>query len=141
MVKYFSHIPRAGRPRSIMLFYDCRHFMPGAERAFAKEDYAVSHPDLYSKVIASIGIEHLGQMKVEEGAGKPFHRTNVPDLTSIYITDNQHMVETISNQIGHRTRGPNTSLPLMERDLWSGGGGAFPRGNLWFGGLFFLKKK
>lgn len=93
IVKYFSHIPKAERPRSIMLFYDCRHFMPGAERAFANQDYAASHPDVYSKVIASIGIEHLGQMKVEEGGGKPFHRTNVPDLTSVYITNNQHMVD------------------------------------------------
>src|SRR4030095_4712631 len=84
IVKYFSHIPQAQRPRSLMLFYDCRHFMPGAERAFANEDYAVSHPDVYSKVIASMRIEHLGQTKVEEGNGKPFHRTAVPDLTTVY---------------------------------------------------------
>ena len=93
VVKYFSHIPKAERPRSLMLFYDCRHFMPGMERSFAKEDYAASHPDVYSKVIASIGIEHLGQMKVEEGGGKPFHKTNVADLTSVYVTNNKHMVD------------------------------------------------
>jgi hypothetical protein len=93
MVKYFSRIPKAERPRSLMLFYDCRHFMPGAEREFAKEDYAASHPDVYSKVIASIGIEHLGQTKVEEGGGKPFHFTSVPDLTTIYITNNGRMVD------------------------------------------------
>ena len=93
MVKYFARIPRAERPRSLMLFYDCRHFMPGAERAFASEDYAASHPDVYSKVIASMGIEHLGQMKVEEGGGKPFHRTNVPDMTTVYATNNQHLVD------------------------------------------------
>jgi len=44
-------------------------------------------------VIASIGIEHLGQMKVEEGGGKPFHKTNVPSLTSVYVTNNKHMVD------------------------------------------------
>jgi hypothetical protein len=93
VVKYFSRIPKTERPRSLMLFYDCRHFMPGAERAFAKEDYAATHPDVYSKVIASIGIEHLGQMKVEEGGGQSFHRTNVPDLTSIYATKSQRMVD------------------------------------------------
>ena len=92
-VKYFSRIPKAERPRSLMLFYDCRHFMPGAERAFAKEDYAVSHPDLYSKVIAAFGIEHLGQVKVEEGGGKPFHRTKVPDLTTVWATNNKHLVD------------------------------------------------
>ncbi len=93
IVKYFSHIPKAERPRSLMLFYDCRHFMPGMERAFASEDYSASHPDIYSKVIASMGIEHLGQMKVAEGGGKTFHKTNVADLTSVYITNNNHMVD------------------------------------------------
>jgi hypothetical protein len=93
IVKYFSHIPKAQRPRSLMLFYDCRHYMPGMERAFPNEDYAASHPDVYSKVIASMGIEHLGQLKVEEGGGKPFHRTKVPDLTTVYTTNNTHMVD------------------------------------------------
>lgn len=93
MVRYFSHIPQAERPRSLMLFYDCRHFMPGMERAFAKEDYAASHPDAYSKVIASMGIEHLGQRKVEAGGGQPFHFTNVADLTTVYTTNNAHMVD------------------------------------------------
>jgi hypothetical protein len=93
MVKYFSHVPKAERPRSLMLFYDCRHYMPGMERAFANEDYAASHPDLYSKVIASMGIEHLGQLKVEEGGGNPFHRSKVPDLTTVYTTNNPHMVD------------------------------------------------
>lgn len=93
MVKYFSHIPQAQRPRSLMLFYDCRHFMPGMERAFANEDYAASHPDAYSKVIASMGIEHLGQTTVEEGGGEPFHRTSVPELTTVYATNNPHVVD------------------------------------------------
>ncbi len=93
MVKYFSRIPRAERPRSLMLFYDCRHFMPGMERAFANDDYAAKHPDIYSKVIASMGIEHLGQMKVEEGGGKPFHFTNAADLTTVYTTNNGRMVD------------------------------------------------
>src|SRR5262249_39759147 len=34
MVKYFSRIPQAERPRTLMIFFDCRHYMPGAERAF-----------------------------------------------------------------------------------------------------------
>ncbi len=93
MVKYFSHLPQSERPRSLMLFYDCRHFMPGMERAFANEDYAAGHPEAYSKVIASMGIEHLGQRKVEEGGGRPFHFTNAADLTTVYSTNNAHMVD------------------------------------------------
>ena len=92
MVRYFSRIPTAERPRSLMLFYDCRHFMPGMERAFAAEDYAATHPDAYRNVIASIGIEHLGQSKVEESGGR-FHRSKVPDLTTVYTTSAQRMVD------------------------------------------------
>ncbi len=77
VAKYFSHIPQAERPRTLMLFYDCRHYMPGAERAFAKQDYAASHPDIYKKVIAAMGIEHLGQIQVAEGNGKPYHKTSL----------------------------------------------------------------
>jgi hypothetical protein len=93
MVKYFAHIPQAERPRTLMLFYDCRHYMPGAERAFAAQDYASSHPDVYKKVIAAMGIEHLGQIKVEEGNGQPYHRTNVMEMSSVWITNNQHLVD------------------------------------------------
>jgi len=93
MVKYFSHIPKAERPRTLMVRYDCRHYMPGAERAFAAQDYATSHPDVHKKVIAAMGIEHLGQIQVAEGNGKPYHRTNLAELSSVWITNNQHLVD------------------------------------------------
>jgi len=91
MVKYFSRIPKAYRPRTLMIFYDCRHYMPGAERAFAANDYAASHPDLYKKVIAAMGIEHLGQIMVSEEGG--YHRTKQMELSSVWITNNQHLVD------------------------------------------------
>jgi hypothetical protein len=93
MVKYFSRIPKAERPRTLMIFYDCRHYMPGAERAFAAKDYAASHPDLYKNVIAAMGIEHLGQIMVAEGNGQPYHRTGKVELSSLWITNNQTLVD------------------------------------------------
>jgi len=93
MVKYFSNIPKADRPRTLMIFFDCRHYMPGAERAFAAQDYAVSHPYLYKNVVAAMGIEHLGQIMVAEGNGKPYHRTNLPELSSLWITNDQKLVD------------------------------------------------
>jgi len=93
MLKYFSHIPRAERPRTLMVFYDCRHYMPGAERAFAAQDYAASHPELYKKVIAAMGIEHLGQIQVAEGNGKPYHRTGLAEMSSVWISNNQSLVD------------------------------------------------
>ncbi len=75
-----------------MVFFDCRHYMPGAERAFAANDYATSHPDVYKKVIAAIGIEHLGQMQVSECCGG-YRTTGQPEMSSVWITNNQHLVD------------------------------------------------
>src|SRR6185436_7686613 len=34
IMSYFNHIPKAQRDRTIMFYFDCRHFMPGAEGAW-----------------------------------------------------------------------------------------------------------
>jgi hypothetical protein len=93
MVKYFARIPQAERPRTLMIFYDCRHYMPGAERAFAAQDYAASHPELYKNVVAAMGIEHLGQIQIAESATERYHRTKQPELSSVWITNNQKLVD------------------------------------------------
>jgi len=93
MVKYFSHIPQDERPRTLMVRYDCRHYMPGAERAFAAEDYPAREPDAHKDVIAAMGIEHLGQIQVAEGSGQPYHRTNAAEFSSVWVTNNQHLVD------------------------------------------------
>ena len=92
VVKYFSRIPQSERPRTLMIFYDCRHYMPGAERAFAAQDYAASHPEIYKHVIAAMGIEHLGQIQVSEDGGK-YHRTGQMEMSSVWITNSQHLVD------------------------------------------------
>ena len=84
---------QAERPRTLMVFLDCRHYMPGAEREFAQQDYVVSRPDLYSRVVASMGIEHLGQIKVEENNGQPLHKTNLAELQSLWATNNQKLID------------------------------------------------
>ena len=35
IVKYFSNIPQSERPRTLTVFLDCRHYMPGMEDAHA----------------------------------------------------------------------------------------------------------
>ena len=93
MAKYFSHIPQADRPRTLRIFLDCRHYMPGAERAFNDQNWAAGHPDFYDNVIAAMGIEHLGQMQVAEGDGKPYHTTDKAELSSLWVTNNQRLVD------------------------------------------------
>jgi len=93
MVHYFSKIPRAERPRTLLIFLDTRHFMPGAEAAFAAQDYAAKHPEVYRPVVAAMGIEHLGQMEYVEQPGKPFHPTGLEELSNVWVSNNQRLVD------------------------------------------------
>jgi hypothetical protein len=46
-----------------MIELDCRHFMPGAERAWADQDYFTKNPKARDKVVAMVAMEHLGQIE------------------------------------------------------------------------------
>jgi len=93
MVRYLSRIPQAERPRTLLVFLDCRHYMPGAERAFAAQDWAAGHPEIYDKVVAAMGIEHLGQIQPGEGDGSGYHPTDKAELSTVWTTENQQLVD------------------------------------------------
>lgn len=92
VIKYMSQIPQAKRPRTLMVFLDCRHFMPGAEQAFAVQDWFSRNPHARKKIVGVIGMEHLGQIEfiedgnilLESGRVYPSH---------IWTTNNDKMVE------------------------------------------------
>lgn len=93
IVKYLSRIPQAERPRTLLVFLDCRHYMPGAERAFAAQDYSQSHPEIYKPVVAAMGIEHLGQLQFIEADGKPYHKSGRPEVSSLWVSNNQQLID------------------------------------------------
>jgi hypothetical protein len=66
IVKYLSQIPREHRPRTLMVYLDSRHYMPGMEEAFASEDYFARHPEARKKIVALVATEHLGQVEYRE---------------------------------------------------------------------------
>ena len=35
IMSYFNHIPQSARPRTLIFYFDCRHFMPGGEACLA----------------------------------------------------------------------------------------------------------
>ncbi|MGD9722886.1 MAG: hypothetical protein AB7O59_22240 [Pirellulales bacterium] len=93
LVQYFSKIPQAERPRTLLVFLDNRHYMPGGEAAFDTQDYAAAHPKIHKPVVAAVGIEHLGQMEYTAEPDKPFHSTGQPELSTVWITKNQQLVD------------------------------------------------
>lgn len=70
ILSYFNHIPRAERPRTLVFYLDCRHFMPGGEGSWPQFDYYTIHPELLKPIIATLGMEHMGgRQTIEVGPG------------------------------------------------------------------------
>jgi hypothetical protein len=92
VIKYMANIPRAERQRTLMVFLDCRHFMPGAEQAFAAEDWFSRTPEKRDAVVAMIGMEHLGQIEFVED-GDTLLESGRVYASHIWTTDNSNMVK------------------------------------------------
>ncbi|HEY7389417.1 MAG TPA: twin-arginine translocation signal domain-containing protein, partial [Bryobacteraceae bacterium] len=70
IASYFNRIPRAARPRTLVFYFDCRHFMPGGEGSWPQFDYYTIHPDRLKPIIATVGVEHMGgRQTIETGPG------------------------------------------------------------------------
>jgi len=70
ILSYFNHFPRSARPRTLVLYFDCRHFMPGGEGGWPQFDYYTLHPERLKPIVATMGIEHMGgRQTIEVGPG------------------------------------------------------------------------
>jgi len=92
IVKYFSNIPQADRPRTLKIFLDCRHYMPGLERAFSEVDWFTRHPDAKAKVVAMIQTEHLGEMDYREVDGR-VEPTGYAEQSYLWTRNNDMLIE------------------------------------------------
>jgi hypothetical protein len=68
IISYFNQLPRSARPRTLVLYFDCRHFMPGGEGSWPQFDYYTLHPERLKPVVATLGMEHMGgRQTIETG--------------------------------------------------------------------------
>lgn len=92
VVGYMANLPRQDRPRTLFLELDCRHFMPGAEKRWERQDYFVKHPDARDKVMALVAMEHMGQIEyVADGEEIRPSGRSLP--TWIYASANRTMID------------------------------------------------
>ena len=70
IVKYFSHIPQEKRQRTLAIYLDCRHYMPGMETTHADPAWLNRFPDHRKKIVGVIQAEHLGEMDYREIDGR-----------------------------------------------------------------------
>jgi hypothetical protein len=67
---YMNHIPQAQRPKTLIFWFDSRHFMPGAEGAWSQYDYYLNNPQALQPIVATMGMEHMGgRSTFETGSG------------------------------------------------------------------------
>jgi hypothetical protein len=70
IMSYFNHIPRGARPRTLIFYFDCRHFMPGGEASWPQFDFYAIHPERLKPIVATLGMEHMGgRQTIEVGPG------------------------------------------------------------------------
>jgi hypothetical protein len=68
IMSYFNRVPRSSRERTLILYFDCRHFMPGGEASWPQFDYYTIHPERLKSIVATVGIEHMGgRQTIETG--------------------------------------------------------------------------
>lgn len=66
VLHHFSLLPQDNRNRTLMFFLDNRHYMPGTETAWVKQDWFSKYPDIKKSIVGLISMEHLGQMEYKE---------------------------------------------------------------------------
>jgi len=102
---YFNHIPKSARPRTLVFYFDCRHFMPGGEGSWPQYDYYTVHPEKLKSIVATVGLEHMGgRQTIEVGVGgnEYTYSKELPEnggvITSLIDVHNNNMwlIETIA---------------------------------------------
>jgi len=105
IMSYFNHLPRSARPRTLVLYFDCRHFMPGGEGSWPQFDYYTLHPERLKPIVATLGIEHMGgrqTIEVGPGGNRYIYSSELPEnggvITSLMDVYNNNiwLVEAIA---------------------------------------------
>jgi len=105
IMSYWNQVPKVDRDRTLVFYFDCRHFMPGEEGSWTEFDYYTIHPDKLKTVVATVGVEHMGgRQTIETGPGgnQYFYSKERPEdggvITSLMDVYNNNMwlVETIA---------------------------------------------
>jgi hypothetical protein len=92
VIKYFNNIPQHQRPRTLMVYLDARHFMPGGESSWPQFDYFGEswYPEKAKDVMIILGMEHMGEMEaIETGVGgNDFQNSGRPETSFVLLRSN-----------------------------------------------------
>jgi len=87
VIQYFSNVPQTERRRTLVVMIDSQHFMPHRHMT----DWYALHPEVTERIVATFGIEHLGQLEYIED-GDEFIQSGLPEPTLVFAQDNDFLI-------------------------------------------------
>jgi hypothetical protein len=117
LMRHYAGIPRAQRPRSLRVVLDPQHYTPGRHTI----NWYDTHPDSMRKVVASIGVEQLGQREYGED-DNGYGLTGRAEPWQIFTRDDPRLIQLAIDAI-NATGVPRTELRVPERKgqgRWTG---------------------
>ena len=82
VLHYYAGLPQAQRPRSIVVYLESRHFVPGTEGSYPI-DITKEEPALFGTVVGGLALEHFGGLQFAE-KGVVYGPTGNPAATYVW---------------------------------------------------------
>ena len=92
IVKYFSNIPQEHRPRTLTVYLDCRHYIPGMEGTHSEPAWLNRYPEAREKIVAVVQAEHLGEMDYREVEGR-VEPTGFAEQSYLWARNNSVLID------------------------------------------------
>ena len=126
IVRYYAHIPREQRRRTLVIYLDCRHYMPGFEAAHKEVSWLNRFPEARKKIVGVVQLEHLGELDYREVDGR-VEPTGLPEQSYLWVRNNPLLIDAAITAVkSHGWRRAQVVAP--ERPGIHGG-----RQELWWG--------
>jgi hypothetical protein len=110
-------LPQSQRGRSLRVLLDPQHYTPGRHTI----DWYQAHPEVMEKIVASIGVEQLGQREYGEDVNG-YRLTGRPEPLQLFTRDDPHLIAAAIHAIDE-SGVPRTELRVPERKgqgRWTG---------------------
>lgn len=100
VVQYYSRIPQQEREKSLLIYIDCRHYIPGHEWGCWQVDYFQKNRSMLEPVVSTIHIEHLGALELVERDGE-LQKSGLADPAYLWTRNEEDLVEQAKAAMDH----------------------------------------
>ena len=97
VLRYYAKIPQAQRPKSIVVYLESRHFIPGTEASYPT-DAVKDRPELFKSVVGGLALEHFGGLQYAE-SGDTYAPTGKAATTYVWGWPNPLAIAEATNAI------------------------------------------